>query len=64
VKTISFYAVALRPDGRIGQILVTRAMAAPGVLAQPERREWTGVTYESNRAAERDMIRLNCGGVR
>jgi hypothetical protein len=35
-------------------------MSAPGVLAEPERREWTGVTYKSQREANADLTRLNC----
>jgi hypothetical protein len=61
MKTIRYYAVALNPQGRIAQMLVTRVMAAPGVLAEPMRMEWTGVTYKSNRAAAEDIRRLNCG---
>ena len=57
-KTITYYAVARRPDGRIGQLLVTRVLSAPGVAVE-RRQEWTGVTYPSERAAMDDLMRLN-----
>jgi hypothetical protein len=50
--TIRYFAFARRPDGKIGQLIVTRG---------PTRsQEWTGVTYRSVRAAYADMERLNC----
>lgn len=58
-RTITYYAVALNPDGRIGQLLVTRVVAA-GVKVSGSQ-EWTGVTYRSHREAAADLRRLNCG---
>lgn len=49
---VTYYAVALTPDGRIGQLLVKRG---PGVKSQ----EWTGVIYKTMTAANADLWRLN-----
>lgn len=59
MSTIRYYAVARDPQGRIGQMLVTRLMAAPGVPAAPPRQVWTGVTYKTEREAAKDLARLN-----
>jgi hypothetical protein len=56
--TITYYAAALNPEGKIGQLLVTREMSAPGVCSS-KKQEWTGVTYKDGREAERDLSRLN-----
>jgi hypothetical protein len=59
MKTITYYAVAVNPAGKIGQLLVTRVMSAPGVKVSG-KQEWTGVTYKSQREANADLERLNC----
>lgn len=53
---IAYYAFARRPDGKIGQILVTRENG------QQVSQEWTPVTDRSAKEADADMERLNCGG--
>jgi hypothetical protein len=53
---IAYYAVAQRPDGKIGQLLVTRENS------REVSQEWTGVTYRSAKEAYAAMERLNCGG--
>jgi hypothetical protein len=53
---ITYYAFAQRPDGKIGQLLVTRENG------RQVSQEWTGVTYRSRKEAYTDMERLNCGG--
>lgn len=63
MRTITYYAVARRPDGRIGQLLVTRVVSAPGVAVE-KRQEWTGVIYQTQREAKADLTRLNCGASR
>lgn len=50
---ITYYAVALTPDGRIGQLLVTRRGSS-------SVQEWTGKTYKSHGEAYRDLVQLNC----
>lgn len=59
MKSITYYAAALMPNGKIGQLRVTREMAAPGVCAS-KTQEWTGVVYVSARQAVADLARLNC----
>jgi hypothetical protein len=49
---------ARRPDGKIGQLLVTRENG------QQVSQEWTGVTYRSTTEAYADMKHLNCGRTR
>jgi len=56
VARIVYYAFARRPDGKIGQMLVTRE------IGRQVSHEWTGVTYRSTKKAYTDMERLNCGG--
>jgi len=51
---IAYYAFARRPDGKVGQMLVTHGLQVS--------QEWTGVTYRSTKEAYADMERLNCGG--
>ena len=53
---IVYYAIARRPDGKIGQMLVTREDG------RQVSQEWIGVTYRSTKEAYADMERLNCGG--
>lgn len=57
LPAITYYACAATPEGRIGQILVTRKGG------RQVSQEWTGVTYPQTRAgakaAEMDMARLN-----
>ena len=53
---ITYYAFAQRPDGKIGQLLVTRE------IGRQVSQEWTSVTYYSAKEAYADMERLNCGG--
>lgn len=57
-KTIQYYAAAINPQGKIGQLLVTREMAGPGQCLS-KRQEWTGVTYRTQREAMADLARLN-----
>jgi hypothetical protein len=59
MKTITYYAAAINPQGKIGQLRVTRVMAAPGVKVEG-RQEWTGVVYRTQRDAVTDITRLNC----
>jgi hypothetical protein len=59
MKTITYYAAALNPAGKIAQLLVTREMAAPGVCLA-KKQEWTGVVYKTQREAMADLTRLNC----
>jgi hypothetical protein len=49
---IEYYAVAVLPDGRFGQLLVKRG---GGLRVQ----EWTGVVYRTKREANMDVARLN-----
>jgi hypothetical protein len=61
-KTITYYACALTPDGRLGQLQVTRVMAGVGICAS-KSQEWTGVVYHTDREAQADLTRLNCQAV-
>jgi hypothetical protein len=56
--TLTYYAAARTPAGRIGQLRVTRDMVAPGVCAS-KRQEWTGVVYRTQREAIVNVTRLN-----
>ena len=51
---ITYYAVAERPDGKIGQLFVIRENG------RQVSQEWTGVTYVSIQAAIENLERLNC----
>lgn len=53
---ITYYAVALTPSGKIGQLFVTRENG------RQVSQEWTGVTYRTQRDAKTDLVRLNCNG--
>ena len=55
MRKIQYYAVARNPEGKIGQLLVTRDGG------RQVSQEWTGKTYADMKDAEQDMIRLNCG---
>lgn len=52
MRTITYYAIAERPDGKIGQLLVTRG---GGIRTQ----EWTGKTYKSTKQGLDDCGHLN-----
>lgn len=63
---ITYHAIAKTPAGLLGQIRVTRDMAAPGVY-RSKRIVWTGVTYPDTPAGRRracaEIARLNgCDG--
>ncbi|MBZ5639172.1 MAG: hypothetical protein LAO51_10535 [Acidobacteriia bacterium] len=60
-KRITFYAKALNPVGRVGQLLITRDHGPDGRLIS-KTHEWTGIVYRDDREADRDITRLNCGG--
>lgn len=49
--TITYYAVAAMPDGRLGQLLVKRGPV--------KSQEWTGTTYQNMTVARRDLALLN-----
>jgi hypothetical protein len=53
-SVLTYYAVARNADGKIGQLLVTRANG------RQVSQEWTGVVYRSNSEAFADLRRLNC----
>lgn len=57
MEHITYYAVAALPDGRLGQLLVTRG-------AGVRKQEWTGVVYATMAAARADLAARNCGGGR
>jgi hypothetical protein len=57
-RTLRYYAVARRADGKIGQLLIIREMDGPACVSKSQ--QWTGVTYRTNRAAFEDIRRLNC----
>ncbi len=57
MRTITYYAIARTPVGKIGQLFVTRE---PG---HPMRQEWTGVVYKTMTEANRDLERLNCAAL-
>ncbi len=63
MKTLTYFACAQMPDGRLGQLLVSRTVSAPGVCVA-KSQEWTGVVYRSMPAALKDLERLNCGGAK
>ena len=50
---ITYYAKALNAAGQIEQMLVTKE---PGRVSVPQ---WTGKTYKTDAAADRDLIALN-----
>ena len=52
----TYYAVAERSDGKLGQLFVIRENG------RQVSQEWTGITYGSIQAAMRDLERLNCRG--
>lgn len=55
-RTITYYAFALNERGEIGQLVVVRKNG------KQMRQDWTGVIYETERAAMADLARLNgCG---
>ena len=54
-QTIRYYAVALNPDGEIGQLSIVRK------LGKHSSATWTGKTYPNMKEARADLIRLNCG---
>ncbi len=50
---MTYYAIALRPDGKIGQMLVRRENG------KQVSQVWTAVTYANHKAALADLSRLN-----
>jgi hypothetical protein len=59
MKQITYYAAAMNPDGKIGQLLVTRVVDGLGNLIS-KRQDWTGVTYRTEREMRQDLTRRNC----
>ncbi len=63
--TITYYAYALLSPGVIGQLIVTRTITEPGVVAS-KSQQWTGVTYPDTvagrRRANTELAQLNGAG--
>jgi len=59
MKTITYFAAALDPSGRIGQLLVTRVVDDLGNLVS-KRQDWTGVVYRTQREMVADLTERNC----
>lgn len=55
---ITYYAAARRPDGKIGQLLVT---VIPHPTKKSTTQVWTGKIYRSDKETAQDLERLNCG---
>ena len=53
-KTLQYYAGAKHPNGKIGQLFVTKTIGKPGF-----HQEWTGVFYPTMRNAMADLAILN-----
>ena len=55
-KTLQYHAVAKHPNGKIGQLHVTKVIGKPGF-----DQKWTGVFYPTMRKAMADLAILNRG---